>query len=923
MKFIKHLPLLVTLALPLAAPGQLVTVFQDNFQNGSTLNPATLAAATPTANKTGYQVAAGKNVTAGTTISSGSLTFGGWSTGVSYGEIAALFTNAPITLNTAGQYVEFYYTFTATTSLFNGNATNGEQINCGLYYSGGVPPTNGSTLWNSGLTSSATSATNGGTKGWVGYSGMFAYSPNSTNANGSQILNRPASTLANNLDQEIGPGNSGLAPALTNLMQVNPTPTGPAPAFTVGNQYTMDLQITYVNATTLAITNTLYNGAGNTGSVVSGSGFTGQFGLQTTKALTYSLDGLCMGFRPATTPTTAESLQINKVTVLEGIPTAPIITGLTNQTLVTGGNLVLNPVISAVPAAGYQWQTNGVNITGATSASLTVSGVTFAQNGYVYSLIATNSLGLTTNSMTLTVTVPPAITGLYSQSGTVGDTVTISPTVSGSPTPVDRWQYNGADLAEGLDSNGSTLSGTATASLSIANAQAADSGTYSLIASNSAGLVTNSMTLTVSAGNVAPTISGLANQTIVQGNNATFSATVSGVPVPGLQWLDQTGTPISGATGSSLTLTNVQYSQNGFAYSLVATNSAGSQTNSAMLYVLVPVAITNQPVSRVVTNTQAASFTVVAGGVPSPAYQWYFNGSALSGATAATYALGNASPANIGSYYVVVTNGVNSVTSSVVTLTVNSTLGYSTLKPANAATGVCYDTPLYLTFSAPPVLRASGTVKIYNVTNALTPVDTLNLALNLTNNATYAANVQAYTIGGTTFTNFPVIISGTNVAIYPHHGVLTSNQTYYVTIDPGVFTDSNGAYFSGINSTNVWRFTTKPGGPANPTNVVVAQDYSGDFATVQGAVDAVAANNTTPTLINLRNGLYTEVVNILSKNNLTIRGQTRTGTVISYANNANLQGSTHARMNFRDGEVSRSIPTTQHPRADELPGGGQ
>ena len=91
---------------------------------------------------------------------------------------------------------------------------------------------------------------------------------------------------------------------------------------------------------------------------------------------------------------------------------------------------------------------------------------------------------------------------------------------------------------------------------------------------------------------------------------------------------------------------------------------------------------------------------------------------------------------------------------------------------------------------------------------------------------------------------FPVIITGNTAAIYPHGGVMTSNQTYYVTMDNGIVADSTGAYFAGISATNAWRFTTKPTGPANPTNLVVAADNSGDFDTVQGAVDSIAPGNT-------------------------------------------------------------------------------
>jgi pectin methylesterase-like acyl-CoA thioesterase len=577
----------------------------------------------------------------------------------------------------------------------------------------------------------------------------------------------------------------------------------------------------------------------------------------------------------------------------------PSLTGPTNQTVIAGNSTTLSATAGGLPAPTFQWQTNGVNVTGATNSSLALNNVQYAQNGYVYSLIATNTVGAVTNSMTLMVVVTPSVTGLPGSYATnFDDDVTFSPSVAGVPTPTLQWQFNGNNLTDGPTGNGSTISGSTSSTFTITNAQTADSGVYSLIASNAAGIVTNSVTLTISSGgSVSPSITGPTDQTVVQTSNATFTASVSGLPVPALQWL-QNGTNINGATTSSLTLNNVQYSQNGYVYSLVASNSAGMATNSATLYVLVPPTISIQPTNLVVTNTQNAAFSVTAGGVPSPAYQWYFNGSLITNATSAIYTIASASPTNIGSYSVIVTNSVGSVTSSVVTLTVNSTMAVTTLSPTNGATGICYDTPLYITFSQTPVARSAGTIKIYNVTNSVTPVDTIDLSLN------NGLGVQARSLfpgDSQAFNYYPVIITGTTAAIYPHSGVMTSNQTYYVTVDDGAFADGAGAYFAGIAATNVWQFTTKPTGPANPTNIVVAQDYSGDFATVQGAVDSLPLNNANYALIKIQNGNYVEIVDISGKSKITFRGQSRAGTVVGYANNANIApgGTTHARMAFK------------------------
>jgi hypothetical protein len=71
-----------------------------------------------------------------------------------------------------------------------------------------------------------------------------------------------------------------------------------------------------------------------------------------------------------------------------------------------------------------------------------------------------------------------------------------------------------------------------------------------------------------------------------------------------------------------------------------------------------------------VTAGQAASFTVSATGGGTLAYQWRKGGTAISGATAATYAIAATTTADAGSYDVVVSNSAGSVTSAAATLTV-------------------------------------------------------------------------------------------------------------------------------------------------------------------------------------------------------------------------------------------------------------
>lgn len=82
--------------------------------------------------------------------------------------------------------------------------------------------------------------------------------------------------------------------------------------------------------------------------------------------------------------------------------------------------------------------------------------------------------------------------------------------------------------------------------------------------------------------------------------------------------------------------------------------------------------ILTQPVSASVSVGGSTSFKVTAAGVPEPTYQWYFNRTALNGATSATLNLSAVNSGNGGSYYVSVRNEMGTAVSESATLTVTT-----------------------------------------------------------------------------------------------------------------------------------------------------------------------------------------------------------------------------------------------------------
>lgn len=100
-----------------------------------------------------------------------------------------------------------------------------------------------------------------------------------------------------------------------------------------------------------------------------------------------------------------------------------------------------------------------------------------------------------------------------------------------------------------------------------------------------------------------------------------------------------------------------------------------------------PPTITQQPTPINVPGGSAASLSVTAIGTPPLAYQWAQNSSKLAGRTSDRLAFANASPQQNGLYYVIITNAAGSITSSVVSLTVNLPGSQLSLRPRGSIAG--------------------------------------------------------------------------------------------------------------------------------------------------------------------------------------------------------------------------------------------
>ncbi|MBI3849394.1 MAG: immunoglobulin domain-containing protein [Verrucomicrobia bacterium] len=87
-----------------------------------------------------------------------------------------------------------------------------------------------------------------------------------------------------------------------------------------------------------------------------------------------------------------------------------------------------------------------------------------------------------------------------------------------------------------------------------------------------------------------------------------------------------------------------------------------------------PPSITTQPQDQVKRPGSIVTLAVIASGTPPLNYQWFFNGNALAGRTNAALTLTNVQSDQAGPYFVTVSNGSGSVTSSKAQLTVTALL---------------------------------------------------------------------------------------------------------------------------------------------------------------------------------------------------------------------------------------------------------
>jgi uncharacterized repeat protein (TIGR03803 family)/predicted outer membrane repeat protein len=530
---------------------------------------------------------------------------------------------------------------------------------------------------------------------------------------------------------------------------------------------------------------------------------------------------------------------------VDSILTQPI-----NQS-VDSGQTATFTAASAVATDTVQWQVNTgsgfSNIGGATTTTLTVSGVSGTMNGNKYQAVFSHPGGtLTTSAATLTVdfvTTQPSNRIILT-----GQNTTFAAATSFGASDTVQWQVNTGSGFTNI-SNSGIYGGATSTTLTVTSALLGMNGyQYQAVFANTAGtFATNAATLSIDSVTTQPS-----NRSLNSGQNTTLTAATSQGSDP-VQWQVSSGgafsnisntTVYSGATSTTLTITGAPGSLNGNLYRAVFTNAAGTLTTSSAA--LSVDSITTQPGNQTANAGLNAIFTVnTAFGAPPDGVQWQLstNGgvdwndvassSVYSGATTTALTItGVMAALNGDEYRAVFGNSGGALISNTAKLTVDSI----TTQPSNQTINVGQIAMLTAgTFlGSPPdtvqwqVNTGSGFTNVANGSvygGATTTTLTIAGALAGMNGDQYQA---VFTSVAGMLTTTPATLAVDSITTQPGNQIINSGQSTTLTA---------GTAFGDPPDTVQWRVNTGSGF----ANLSDGGAYSGSSTTTLTISGATAA----------------------------------------------------------------------------------
>jgi len=158
-----------------------------------------------------------------------------------------------------------------------------------------------------------------------------------------------------------------------------------------------------------------------------------------------------------------------------------LLTSPLSQTVNAGTRVTFTAAATGTSKVGYQWQRNGVNLTGETNATLVFNSAQPANNGDYAVVVSNRSGSQTSRGATLVVLAAPEILS-FAGGGELGlgNTLLLGVNARGVAPLAYQWRRNGAPLA-----------GATAASYTNRAVALGDAGNYDLVVGNSLGSVTS------------------------------------------------------------------------------------------------------------------------------------------------------------------------------------------------------------------------------------------------------------------------------------------------------------------------------------------------------------------------------------------------------------------------------------------------
>ena len=384
---------------------------------------------------------------------------------------------------------------------------------------------------------------------------------------------------------------------------------------------------------------------------------------------------------------------------------APSITAQPTDTSVQlGGEVSVYLTAEGTAPYQYQWYHNGSPIFSSpqlsfsTDIAYTVSNASADSAGTYYAVVWNSAGTVTSGSANLTVTpvpLPEIIGDISSITGQPGSypQLSVIALISGSQVdPTYQWYFNG-----------NPISGATSPTLLVGPLTQALAGNYTVVVSDSAGSVTSNVA-TVSVASTSPVAitTQPQSQTATLGSTVTFTVAATGTGPITYSWYKNEVNTVIG-TSATLTLNNIQASDQGEYYCSVQNGSSTANTSEVTLGINSPgvnPTIVNQPAPAPTFTGGTANFAVYAVAAGSVTYQWYFNGSPIVGQQSPTFSIAVVTAADVGNYTVEVTSPYGSTLSDASALTIQDP-GAPTPSPAPTPTPSPTPTPTPTAPAAP------------------------------------------------------------------------------------------------------------------------------------------------------------------------------------------------------------------------------